>query len=505
MNMSAALLGLFLSQTPFAQAAVYYLSPTGADGSSGLSAAAPWRTFAFATPKLSPGDTLILLDGTYTLQNSGAAAIDCAATHKNGASTARITVRSQNERRAFLSGNGLYNPFVMQNCSYWTIEGLRIESADADAGNTWTGTPISLHNSRNLIVRRLLLRHDNRYSNVPLLSGVGLNASLIEELELYEYHRHGIAVGSDNTIRRVYCNSRDWPDLPGGRDSGGVGGDSCVAFYPGSRNLVENLIAENNSTPVTIQATSPAEDNRLFGVISIRNWAGIVVKARGDSGTTQMPRNTLIRDFAAINTLYGLYARGNHNTRCERCSFITGNAGLVADREIAHGSLPMTIYLDNSLATGQAVYGFGITGDYGDWKLDSPAAFANAANFTMGADPRIVNAKLADPKLGTCRVWIPDGSPLKRAGKNGEDIGANILYRYQDGVLTNQPLWDPSTGRFPCGAVVPGVNDVAGSSCIDVHLRLNVNSNGCPFPAGYGGGTAVSNPAPAAVRNASLR
>jgi hypothetical protein len=74
---------------------------------------------------------------------------------------------------------------------------------------------------------------------------------------------------------------------------------------------------------------------------------------------------------------------------------------------------------------------------------------------------------------------------MKRAGKNGADIGANVLYRYENGVLTTQPLWDPVTGRFPCGAVVEGVNSDPAISCIGVHQRLNVNTTGCPFPQGY--------------------
>ena len=66
----------------------------------------------------------------------------------------------------------------------------------------------------------------------------------------------------------------------------------------------------------------------------------------------------------------------------------------------------------------------------------------------------------------------------------GADIGANILYRYQNGVLTGERLWDASAGSFPCGAVVTGVND-GSTRCTNVHDRLNVNTNGCPFPAGY--------------------
>jgi hypothetical protein len=91
-------------------------------------------------------------------------------------------------------------------------------------------------------------------------------------------------------------------------------------------------------------------------------------------------------------------------------------------------------------------------------------------------------------------VFIPENSILKGAGVAGADIGANVLYRYENGLLTKKPLWDPASGRFPCGATVPGLNDVAGSSCFDVHKRLNVNANGCSLPAGYGGQQPLSSP-----------
>src|SRR5262249_9080577 len=74
---------------------------------------------------------------------------------------------------------------------------------------------------------------------------------------------------------------------------------------------------------------------------------------------------------------------------------------------------------------------------------DSPAAGAGAIGLGTGQ----------------CLAWIPAGSPMKGAGKDGRDIGANILHRYENGVLTGVPLWDPDTGEFPCGAVVEGIND----------------------------------------------
>ena len=93
--------------------------------------------------------------------------------------------------------------------------------------------------------------------------------------------------------------------------------------------------------------------------------------------------------------------------------------------------------------------------------------------------------KTIDPELKSCKVYIPSDSPLKKAGKNGADIGANVVYRYEDGILTDKKLWDQSTGQFPCGATVTGINDNSkfpGSSCVNVHKRLNVGVNGCPIP-----------------------
>ena len=67
----------------------------------------------------------------------------------------------------------------------------------------------------------------------------------------------------------------------------------------------------------------------------------------------------------------------------------------------------------------------------------------------------------------------------KRA--SAPNIGANIVYRYENGALTSTPLWDPQTGAFPCGAIVPGIND-GERRCATLHRRLNVDTDGCALP-----------------------
>jgi hypothetical protein len=74
-------------------------------------------------------------------------------------------------------------------------------------------------------------------------------------------------------------------------------------------------------------------------------------------------------------------------------------------------------------------------------------------------------------------------------------VGANIVFEYEGGSLTGQPLWDSSTGApLFKGAIVAGLNDVAGTSLFDVANRFNINKNGCTLPDG---GTSVAS-APAA-------
>src|SRR5689334_6111277 len=62
-----------------ARAATYYVAPGGNDGAAGTTAATPWHTFAAALPRLTAGDTLLLLDGTYTAGTTGLLTANCAA------------------------------------------------------------------------------------------------------------------------------------------------------------------------------------------------------------------------------------------------------------------------------------------------------------------------------------------------------------------------------------------------------------------------------------------
>jgi hypothetical protein len=133
--------------------------------------------------------------------------------------------------------------FVLQGSSYWVIEGLRFEGRNYTAD----GPTFGVDNSHDIILRRLLGAKSNRAGNYHLVEISDDHDILIEECELYEFHRHAfINIRSYNiTYRRNYThsrNTRNIPAYPGGVEGRG---DAAFANYPGKNNLFENNIGEN--------------------------------------------------------------------------------------------------------------------------------------------------------------------------------------------------------------------------------------------------------------------
>jgi hypothetical protein len=136
------------------------------------------------------------------------------------------------------------------------------------------------------------------------------------------------------------------------------------------------------------------------------------------------------------------------------------------------------------------------------WSAAHSNAFGNqsgeyAADEPIDDDAGLVRHSLAEPvgdigfAIDQCAVFVPAGSTMKGRGEAGADVGANVLYRYEDGEITTVPLWDPESGSFPCGAIVPGINDDPAHACVGVHQRLNVGVNGCALPDEYGEAAAA--------------
>jgi hypothetical protein len=492
-----------------ADAATYYLSPSGSDSNAGTSTSAPWQTFAMAIPKLRAGDTLILRNGTYTGSQSGYANIDCSSNAVNGTASQPITIKAENERQAFVQGDGSYTPFLLNNCAYWVIQGLRVQNADNPSQGGDTDGVMVLKNNDHLTVRRNLLAFSNRYFNQHGMMVRATN-SLIEENELYSIKRHGILLGqaSNNVIRRNYANSRGICDINGcSYTSCAVAcdkGDSAYIMYTGTtntNNIFENNVSEGNGTVLFFNGHYTNNDgNRAFGNISLNDDYGIQVEEGVQEGVSgAIVSNALVQDHVVINPKKIGLPIGSKSMTLDRVTVLNtsgnygGGTGFIATTAGSTCGSGCTYSLTgkNLLVVSSASTGFRVDPSITSWSLTNVNSYNNYVNYSATSSGQCANCsnqRSTNPQLGACSVFVPATSPMHGAGSGGLDIGANALYQYVKGSLTSTPLWLAASGyRFSgCGATVAGVNDQAGTSCFDVQKRLNVNANGCSLPANYG-------------------
>ena len=505
------LLMMYLPVLP-AQSETYYISPTGSNTNPGTSAR-PWLTFSYAInpSRATCGDTLLLLDGTYGDGTStGKISISLACTAGNP-----LTVRAVNQRKAKIVDNGTGIAVNVTKSAYIVVDGLYATSTDNPSSTASNGRPFGIADSNNITFRNLVGKNPNRYANTHLFASLRSHNVLYEDLEGYVFHRH-CATGWQSTnmvVRRLYCNPRGGR-IPGGfQSSNGLGsGDSLISFYPCRDCILENAIADGTTNAMFLSEMNSTygggvlmRGSQILGSICYKcNYGnGIYINSRNNSGLNYTPQNITVRDVAFIDQdskSYAIRVSDGVNITLDRITAMstpgqgaTTQRGLSMDDNqggtIGTDATQNSVTITNYQATGFAGRGFSISG-FNTWSGEGIISHNNDnADIPAFTDPRWSNASTASPGMGNCKVWVPVGAAAKGAGVGGADIGATILYRYNNGKLTTTPLWDPRTGEFPHGAEdADGTNRIPGESLFDIHKRLNVNTRECPFPKNYGDG-----------------
>lgn len=522
MILLALLISLFLPSA--ASAVTYYISPTGSNGNNGTSTSTPWLTFSFSigtgAGKAGCGDELVLRDGVY---GDGTSTGKLSISGMNCSLGNEFTIRAENERQAKIADNGTGHACHILSSSYLIFDGMYCRSTDNNYLSTTAelGEVFVIQQSHHITVRNSVSVNPNRYGNNHTFVAFESQDILFEDNESYIFSRHCVSAGSSTrvVVRRHYCNPRGGK-IPGGFSAGGqpLGtGDALMSMYPCRDCVLENSIADSTETPMFINEQNAnfasgvlVKGNKVLGNIcyncSLSN--GIVPNARNVADLNHTPQDGLIRDNVGVQyrsnspfilCLDCVNYTIDHNTVMGTDEGTSAAHGIRAGDQSTLGATPAqsSVTITNNLVKDRPLNGFMISG-VNTWSGNNNRSFSNGTAFSPAAPSNWGTTYTNDPGYGSCHgLWVPDGSVGKGQGTGGSDIGAKILYRYVNGVLTTTPLWDPTTGAFPFGAADrDGVNRVAGKSLFDWHVRANIKSVGCPFPAGYvtGGGGGPANP-----------
>ncbi len=413
-----------------------YVSPSGSDsndGSSGL----PLVTFQKAMGMLGPGDTLILKDGTYYQT------LDITA---SGTPSAPVSVRAENDGGAVIDGQN-----VRPACRiYGTPDSAPrhdIEVSGIQCRNS-SGEVFYIYGADRIRLRRVS-GYNAGSGNQHVFSVNMTNDVLLEDCAASGSGRqmYNIMSSERSTLRRC------WGRWQG--HSGGGGPNGFMQIYGSNHSIVENCIGtmdpsvtdEVQGAAIWANYYNPSANyNKFFGnvIYGLNFWAYI------DSSVKYRIYGNRFVDNVSIDNRYGFLQKGDADLKVDRMTIVGSDMlyGLAEDPyEPKEPDFAIKGYVKNSiLLSGQSGFSISSGGRIRGFKSENNAFYKLKRPYAgmLAKGRRDIKES---PRFDTARygrggyLFVPGNSPLKKSGKDGGQVGASVLYRYENGVLTKTPLW----------------------------------------------------------------
>ncbi len=411
---------------------VYYIAPDGADNNLGTSTTLPWGTFAHAMSKLLPGDTLYLMDGTYTGANKGTGTSAILHITVSGTTNQPIIIKAVNDGQAIIDGNNIRKTLLISNQSNLTLEGLIIKNS------SWSSLEIGG-------VSDLVLRRISAYNGVGGFSIFGGSDNiLIEDCIASGTGRlqYNIRKSKNVIVRRCW-----------GRSQSEELGGAPFQIYGSDDGIIENSIGlgdstKKNGTGLIVWCNSDnvsADRNKIYGNVMY----GMKGSGYSDASKNHRTEDNTFLNNISINNKFGFSHRGDANLLVDKMTWAGTKNGIFAlsefpfdkpkdsDYEI-YGNIKNSVFysgtsginfVDSSVVRG-------LDHDYNNFY----DVTTNYIKTSPGAHERYIQPQYDEATYGK-GAYLMRSSNLKGFGENGSDIGGEVIYRYENGVLTDKPLW----------------------------------------------------------------
>ena len=392
-------------------AATYYISPGGNDAAAGTSTSAPWKTFNRAWQTLMPGDTLLVMDGTYTQQ--------IQPNVRDGQAGQPITVKALNDGAVTIDGQGVRKPIVLAENSdignWFVIEGIVARNGTEH---------VAIVKGNNNVLRRFSAYDANTNVNSQPLLLWGSN-NLVEDCLVGGTGRFMIDMfqSSGNTVRRCFVKWSGWD----GKNFCGVTWPNSymIGVYNSSNSTIENSITYGKGvTGIIVQANASnvaANNNHVLGSMSL-------LMGKDYNGSVWNYGSYPSRPGPTDNP----YGTENCDTSVTDWTWPGQRVGF---QLFGQGTLENNVFRD-ILAANNAGLGFSVNnpGGIGDKNtlLDHATLYGNGSEAPSGDGGKGAQlVKSAGVTMTNSRV----GNSVQSA-----DSGARLTYRYVNRILTDEPL-----------------------------------------------------------------
>jgi hypothetical protein len=285
---------LAVSRAEAQSSSTYYVSPNGSDANTG-SQAYPWATITHASSVVSPGNTVVVEDGTYNIAPGGSVNGTLAgdwAIGSSGTSGSPITYVAQHKWQAKLVGHGIGDgsAVIGMQGGYNILKDFDITGTDAAGVNlATTGTTASFNQAIGNYVHDIVVPCDSN-GGEALDSGAGGDYT---------------GISHNDFIGNLVVNVTN------------AGGSGCsVNTTVGIYEAVPYGTVANNiviNAGYAIQSWHAASHLTIFGNTELNSRTGVLVGAGDAPGGTN--DYTLVQNNIAVNNSNaGIIEEGNTGT-----------------------------------------------------------------------------------------------------------------------------------------------------------------------------------------------
>jgi len=430
------LLGMVYMAFPApAQAAgnTYYVSAsTGSDANNGLSAGAPFATIQKAHDVSAPGDTILIMSGTYG-QTSGQGVVEIT---RSGLPGAYITYKAYDPaHKPVLKVTTAWNHIRVTGASYIKIEDLIIEGNQDDItqqqaqavydhmiANNPTNTVdwdyVGTTNTNGIVIAgagsQISHHVELRNLDVSKCPGGGIGSSVADYITFENNRVH------DNSKWSIYGNSGISIYEP-------VDIDTNTSTY---KNIIRNNVSYNNATTLPFYATQAMSDGNGI-ILDDFNFTQ-------NPGTPYQGKTLVVNNIVYNNGGSGIHAYESTNVDIVNNTAYNNNQTDELDWGQIFANLSADVNITNNILYARTGYpvnanysNTNVVYDYNVYYNGTPVV---SGTHDIVANPNFVNAANGNFKLNANSPAIDAGTSTlapatdyegtARPQGNGVDIGA---------------------------------------------------------------------------------
>jgi hypothetical protein len=445
-------------------AATYYISPSGSDSTGTGSSTTPWQTLVKGMSTMHGGDTLIVMNGTYT--GTGNAITHNGTYPPYGTSSAYTTIQAQNNGMAIFDGQTTVNLFDYEansvNDAYWQFIGL-----------VWchnTSSNVYMDHITHVKFFQCGAYDCGDGNNINFGGGNSTSYCLFENCYGFGSGRYKFMfyLASNCILRNCVARLDRVSALAPASESEPA---ANIAIYSCNNCEVQNCISIDTDQTAQYSADEydggflvPATDVSANSI----NFTNCI-NLNNTMGCVNTDQNAMSYDVHFTNCVFWANSEPeDSNSLCRikgtRTLFLNCTFGNLA---IASSQTGVSAYpggrscsINNSIlysCTGSGTYAadYFVSSDYN-------AYYANTANYEGNMSAGAHDKTTIDPVgSGSLKyiTRIESGSSLSGQGQSGADIGADIMTQYgTSGTLWGDTGYNVDTGiplwPFPNEALI---------------------------------------------------